>query len=84
MSDLGELFYKAREYGRVNIFTSDNGTYSCNIDFNTIDHVKLEAKSGYRHLTIEDAVSSAIHKAEEIIQSLNKEVPRMQKLLDSK
>ena len=70
MESMTELFYKARKFGRVAIHTHDDGTYSCNIVFNTINHVELKAQSGYDYATAEEAIDAAIKTAVEIINSI--------------
>ena len=72
---LSELFKTARLYGRVYIHTCEDGDYSCSIKFNSIEHTKLEAHSGYDCKSPEEAVSKAIEKAIEIVTSLNKDIP---------
>ena len=79
-NDLSELWREARQFGRVNIFTADNGTYSCVIRFNTIKHAELQAKSGYNHSEPELAVAAALDKAKEIVG----EMTEMTKLLEVK
>jgi flavin-binding protein dodecin len=69
--NMTELFYEARKYGQVSIFTSNRGDYSCNITFHTIKHVELTAHSGHGHETVENAIKSAINKAVEIVDSIN-------------
>jgi len=84
MHNLSELFYLARNYGRVTIFTSRDGTYSCNIDFNTIEHTELSAKSGHNHKEVESAVTAAIKSAEAIVASVSTiKVNPLTKLLTS-
>lgn len=68
---LGELFRRARGYGAVNIFTGSRGGYHCAINFNTIEHTKLEAMSRHDHDTPEEAVRVAIASAEKIVASVS-------------
>lgn len=68
---MDELWKIARQYGRVILFTSDSGTYSCDIHFHTIEHTKLEAKSGYGNVTPNEALINAIKSAEKIVLSFN-------------
>lgn len=80
-NNLSELFRKCREYGRVDLFTSESGFYSCTISFNTISHVELSAKSGYNtHKTPEAACEAALAKAIEIVSSLEKDINNFKKL----
>jgi hypothetical protein len=69
-----QLWDKARGYGRVMLWTSDKGTYSVTITFDTLKHISLEAKSGYGHTDPEAALKAAIQKAEEIVQSLQQTI----------
>ena len=68
--NLGELFLIARDYGRVRIHTMDDGGYYACIEFNTIDHTSLEAKSSFHEKTPEDAVRAAIVSARKIVDSI--------------
>ena len=70
MSELGELFASARQYGRVNIYTATDGDYSCTIKFSTSGNIELDAKSGFDNKTVEDAVRKAIKAAEEVVDSI--------------
>lgn len=69
---MDELFYEARRYGKVHLYTHDDNTYSCSIKFNTVEHVELKAESGYKHTKCESAIAAALKKAIEITESLNK------------
>ena len=71
MSNLGELFHAARRFGRVGIYTSENGTYWCNIYFATERHTTLEARSDSK-LTPELAVEEALARAQSIVDSINR------------
>lgn len=73
---LDDLFAEARGYGIIDIFGSDDGTYSAVITFNTIAHVELKARSGHRHATPNIALHFAIDAARSIVNSV--------KLLDVK
>jgi hypothetical protein len=66
------LFNQARKYGRVCIFTARDGTYSCQIEFNCIDHVELKAKSGHNMPSPISALKEAIKAAEKIITNISK------------
>lgn len=70
--DLGELFRTAREYGRVRIMTMDDGAYHACIVFDSIEHTKLEANSGFRHSSPEEAMQHAIVAARKIVDSIQK------------
>jgi len=72
MSDLGTLFRTAREYGRVSIYTQSDGTYHCCIEFASIAHTKLEARSDFKQPSPEAAVQMAIDSAEAIVRSVSK------------
>lgn len=72
MKDLGSLFKIARMYGRVNLFTQDNGQYSATIKFDTNRHVQLDASSGFNNSTPEEAVERAIKTAQNIVDDINK------------
>src|SRR5574343_241774 len=53
MSKVFDLFYMARELGRVDIFSLEDGTYPANIIFESIKHTKLEAHSGFGNKSVE-------------------------------
>lgn len=72
-----ELFDEARCYGRVNLFTSDDGTYSVDIRFNTKGHVELKARSGYDHTSPEQALKAAIKEAKSIVDQSEDLVKRI-------
>jgi len=71
--DLKKLFEVTEKYGRVYVFSSDRvsppACYSCSIEFNTVDHVKLEAKSSHG-LPLECALKQAIEKAVLVVESV--------------
>lgn len=81
MDDLGKLWRRARTFGKVKLYTFDDGRYWCTITFNTIAGVLLEAESGNTLEDPESAVAAAISKAEEIIKSLTKETEQLTKLI---
>lgn len=66
-----ELFNKAREYGKVYIHTCDKGTYHAKIEFNTTNHIKLEAMSRFDHATVEEALQYAIINAQVIVNEMS-------------
>ena len=68
---LGELFQEARLYGLVDLFTHDDGSYSCVIKFHTINHTELKAKSGFNKRTPEEAVTQAIEAAKNIVGEMS-------------
>lgn len=65
---LDELWAEASQYGQVNIYTHDSGHVTCTIEFATIAHCTLEAKSGYTHRRPHDALMAAIENAKKIQQ----------------
>ena len=71
MTSLSDLWQQARQYGRVMLATSPTGQYWCHIDFNTIKHVELTAKSGQHTDTPEAAIQAAINNAAEIVESIH-------------
>lgn len=75
-----ELWDKARQYGKVMLFTADDGTYSCIIIFSTIPGVNLEAKSGFRHVEPEKAIEAAIARCEEIVNGMAQQVADLKRL----
>ena len=79
--NLGELFRTARQYGRVRIFTLEDGAYHCCIQFNSIKHTALEAKSDFKQPTPEDALRAAIIAAESIVDSVSSIKREQQKRL---
>jgi len=72
MCNMRQLWDEASQYGRVTIRTQNNGLFSCTIDFNTIEHVELTARSSFKAITPEEALKEAIEKAEVILASLEK------------
>jgi len=66
-NDLNVLFERARQYGRVYLYTADDGTYSVSITFTTIKNTSLKAESGFRHVTPQEAFTAAIAAAENIV-----------------
>lgn len=69
-TSMSELWEAARQYGRVTLFTNDDGTYHAIIKFNTIAHTQLEAKSDYKRPTPESALQMAIESAQAIVESV--------------
>ena len=68
---LEQLFNEAQKYGRVRVSQSSaDGSWSAYITFNTINHIELEAKSGFRHKTPGIALSAAIENAVLIVESM--------------
>ena len=65
--NLEELFAEAESYGRIYLHQSgSDGTFSLNIQFETIPGTVLEAKSGFGHKTKESAIIAAIDRAKAI------------------
>lgn len=77
---LSELFREARKYGTVNIFTSDDGTYSCTIKFNTVKHISLEAKSGWGYKEVEIAITKAIENAKVVVRETTNAIATLNNL----
>lgn len=73
---LEQLFGAAQTFGNVNVFQRDDRTWSAQIEFRTIEHVKLKAESGYKHMTVNSAVSAAIENAVVIVESMRAKAPR--------
>ena len=69
---LEQLLDEAQKYGRIRLHQSQDGSFSFTITFNTIDHVELEAKSGFYHKTPRSAVLAGIEKAVVIVESMKK------------
>jgi hypothetical protein len=67
---LEQLLEEAQKYGRIHLHQTRSGDFSVTITFNTIDHVELEAKSGFDHKTPRLAVLAAIEKAVVIVESM--------------
>jgi hypothetical protein len=80
MDNLSELFREARQYGLVRVVTSDDGSYYCNIEFSTIKHTRLQAESGWKHKTPEEAVAKAISVAKEIVNSITTSMEPLKEL----
>jgi len=64
---LGDLWEEARDYGRVSMFTFDDGGYHASIKFHSIQHTELKAESGNGHETPHEALAKAIGVAKEIV-----------------
>lgn len=78
---LGELFREAMLYGTPDIYTHSYKKIACTIRFCTmIDNTTLEARSGYNCCTPEEALISAILKAQEYVNS----VADLQKSIEQK
>jgi hypothetical protein len=75
-----ELWNEASKYGRVNLRTSDDGAIVCNISFNTIEHVELVARSTWTCTTPEQALSEAINKAKQIVNSMHESIQKFKEL----
>ncbi|WP_445425209.1 hypothetical protein [Alishewanella sp. HL-SH06] len=70
---LEQLFDEAMKYGRVSLHQcKDDKRFSLTIRFNTIDHVELEACSGFQHTSIKSALLAAIEKAVVIVESMKR------------
>lgn len=70
---LEQLFDEAMKYGRISIHQcKEDKRFSATIRFNTIDHVELEACSGFNHKTIRSALLAAIEKAVVIVESMRR------------
>ena len=67
---LEQLLDEAQKYGRIHLHQTRSGDFSVTITFNTIDHVELEANSGFNHKTPRLAVLAAIEKAVVIVESM--------------
>jgi hypothetical protein len=68
---LEQLFNEAQKYGRVRVSQSSTGVgWSAYITFNTINHIELEAKSGFNHKSPGLALSAAIENAVLIVESM--------------
>lgn len=80
MDEMGTLWRKAREFGKVSLFTFDDGTYHCTVIFSTIAGVVLEAKSGTGNKEPEDALKKAIAKCHEILDSMAQQVTSLKRL----
>jgi uncharacterized protein YqfB (UPF0267 family) len=83
MDNLSELFRKARQYGAVRVVTTSDGLYYCVIEFITISNVTLQAESGWKHPTPEDAVAKAISVAENIVNSMAASIEPLKELAKS-
>ena len=75
------LWDKARLYGKVSLYTHDDGTVSCTITFNSIKHTELKANSGYGLKCPEKALEAAIKTADEIVQSTTSMGEKIKSLL---
>jgi len=73
---LEQLFDAAQTFGNVHIFQHDDRTWSAQIEFRTIEHVKLKAESGYKHTAVSSALSAAIENAVVIVESMRARAPR--------
>ena len=72
MSDeLFELWEEARQYGRVRLCTTEDGLYYAFIEFNSIKHTKLQAKSSFDCKTPHEALQMSIFVAEKIVEEFS-------------
>jgi hypothetical protein len=71
IDSLNELWAIARQYGRVRLSTMRDGNYHACIEFETIAHTTLEASSGFKQETPQNALRAAIKAAEEIVASVS-------------
>lgn len=69
---LEQLLEEAQKYGRIRLHQCTDGDFSFTITFNTINHIELEAKSGFGHKTPRAAALAAIEKAVIIVESMKK------------
>jgi hypothetical protein len=76
---LDELWAIARQYGRVALFTNCDGTYHAKIEFNTIEHTSLEAKSDFKQGTPNAALRMAIGTARSIVQGVKELAVKLEK-----
>jgi len=64
--NLGSLWYEARKYGRVNIFTNrDNIKHSASLDI-THGDVEIKITSEYGITSVEQALKDIINKASKL------------------
>lgn len=80
MQTLEQLWTMARVYGKVTLATMDSGLYWCYIEFNTIDHVKLQAKSPSDCHTPHEALTEAIETAKLILDSLEQTINQLKRI----
>ncbi len=80
--NLEELIETAMMYGRVRIHQHKDSRWSCVIEFNTVDHIALEAKSGFDCLTAKEAVAAAIRAASKVVNSMKATIAQLDKLED--
>lgn len=71
-TNLSDMWRDARRYGRVNLYTNDDGTYYACIKFDSIAHTQLEARSDFKQVTPENALKMAIASAQAIVESVSK------------
>ena len=84
MISLDELFDEAQKFGIIHVYQHDDKTWSAKIEFSTIDHVKLEAKSGFNHKTVKIALSLALENAIIIVESMRSNAPESTKSTQEK
>lgn len=70
---LEELFAEAEKYGRVRSSQYSDGKYGCVIEFSTVQHISLEAKSSFSCSTRRQSLLQAIEKAILIVESMHKQ-----------
>lgn len=70
-----ELWDLARQYGSVDLFTNEQGKYSCVITFHTIEHTELKARSGYGFEDPEECLKAAIKAAQKIVNTMSQKPP---------
>lgn len=76
-----DLFYKAREYGRVSLITAKDDTYYCTITSDTSERFKFEVDSGAPSVTAEEALQAAIDNARVIVASFVDDVAKFTQLV---
>lgn len=70
MDNFSKLFWEARKFGRVMFYSHDDLTYSCKIEMSTVKGLTIDAHSGYKNTTPEEAFKSAIDKAVQFSNSV--------------
>lgn len=80
MKSLEELWSIACIYGRPWLYRNGEGHVRAWIEFNTIAHVELKAQSTVTTTSPNAALQSAIDKAAEIVNSMEKQVQQFKQI----
>lgn len=80
MKAFEELWTIACIYGRPSLYRNREGEVRARIELNTIAHVELKAQSELITTSPNEALQSAIDKAVEIVNSMEKQVQQFKQI----